>query len=520
MTSNADGSRTDDIAEEFPDTEESNQPGLHDDDARIGLTEAFAPVSSDDYDDPLGLTQAFGPLDASTSSASAAGADGGSSADDVHEIARLAQEEEAVLVDDDTAQPRSHGRHARPAGEARPGASGRDANADDDASGGVDAAGNAEPADGLAVDEDGRADASEERAGAHSANTQHPIVGKTDAEETVAHDEPHVEDGLSARGARSADDDMDALDLLEPGVAEAFDEGALEPSRAGESARDVVRERVRVEREQRAGRMRRTLITAIILLVVLVGALAFFGHRFVTESQKLGVEQARQQSVEKTDETLGHGDGKDAGSAAVKITEVPAVASALGLKRDAAVDSLGHGATVTSTRAVDDAESAIKSNATVTLTSEPVDSKTGAPSVYLGMDGSDTVIQVGYSSATSALGYGTLSFADAVGTEHVIEKTLRAAGIDVADGAAKLPADKASYTTFAADGKTAVKERCSFSGQIVIGGQECTWSAVLSYDYVTANLTGDVADTVRSIYVYATANVEPATAESKADGAE
>ena len=55
----------------------------------------------------------------------------------------------------------------------------------------------------------------------------------------------------------------------------------------------------------------------------------------------------------------------------------------------------------------------MKKSVTVALTAEPADSRSGTPTVYLGLDADGKVIQAGYSAATASLGYGSLSFADA-----------------------------------------------------------------------------------------------------------
>ena len=71
-------------------------------------------------------------------------------------------------------------------------------------------------------------------------------------------------------------------------------------------------------------------------------------------------------------------------------------------------------------------------------------------------------------------------------------------------GSAVLPADKNEYSTYASDGTTVTRERCSFEGDVDVNGTPCTWSSVLSYDYTTQLVTGDLSDTVRIIYVYLT----------------
>ena len=73
------------------------------------------------------------------------------------------------------------------------------------------------------------------------------------------------------------------------------------------------------------------------------------------------------------------------------------------------------------------------------------------------------------------------------------------------DGSATLPADKTSYSSYASDGTTLVKENCSFSGTVDINGAAHAWSSVLMYDYSTANASGNLADTVRIIYIYVNA---------------
>ena len=144
----------------------------------------------------------------------------------------------------------------------------------------------------------------------------------------------------------------------------------------------------------------------------------------------------------------------------------------------------------------------IKSEVRVALTAEPADSRTGTPTVYLGLDADGKIIQAGYSTSTSSLGYGSLSFADAVRTEHIIEKTLAEAGVSVPEGAVELPEDAESYTSFDTDGTTRTKEYCSFNGEVDIDGARHAWSAVLSYDYSMANASDNLADTVRTIFIY------------------
>ncbi|MBQ3328621.1 MAG: histone-lysine N-methyltransferase [Eggerthellaceae bacterium] len=276
-------------------------------------------------------------------------------------------------------------------------------------------------------------------------------------------------------------------------------------------------------RMQKSRRTRKVLIILIVLLIVLGGLVAFFGYKTFTGTQQDTAQQAHQKQEEATtnsQNSIQDMEGNDAVQTAVAQTQVPNLTALFGKTAEEAVAAIGHGALVTSNRAVDDSSSAVKTNLSVALTEEPADSKTGTPTVYLGLDKDGKVIQVGYSASAGALGFGTLSFADAISGEHVIEKTLAKIGIQVPEGSAVLPTDKASYSTYASDNTTVVKERCSFEGPIDVNGVACTWSAVLSYDYTTQIVTGNLNDTVRIIYVYISENVEPEPAPEETPPAE
>lgn len=253
---------------------------------------------------------------------------------------------------------------------------------------------------------------------------------------------------------------------------------------------------------RKSRRMRRVLIVVVVLLIALIGALGYLTWRLVAESQMLATQQTQEQQDAQEVDAIQQKETKDAPTETAKKTTVPNLVSVLGLTQDEAVTVLAHGAQVTSVKEVNEEDNPIKQNVTVALTDEPADTRTGTPTVYLGLDEEGVVIQVGYSASAAALGYGTLSFVDAVKNEHVVEKTLQEAGIAVEEGAAVLPEDKAEYSTYATDGTTLMKENCSFSGSIDINDAPHEWSAVLSYDYTTANMSGNLAETIRIIYVY------------------
>lgn len=253
--------------------------------------------------------------------------------------------------------------------------------------------------------------------------------------------------------------------------------------------------------QHKSRRMRKILIAIIVLLVLLLIALGVFTYWLIDESRTLASQQMQQQGSQAIDE-LDQDGTTDASTATEKRTEVPDLVSLLGMNQEDAVKALERGATVTNTREVNEEGNPIKTSVTVALTDEPADTRSGTPTVYLGLNEDGAIVQAGYSVATASLGYGSLSFIDAVENDHIIEKTLEEAGVSVAEGSVELPEDKMAYSTYDSDGTTLVRENASFSGTADINGAAHEWSAMLQYDYTTANTTGNLADTIRYVYVY------------------
>lgn len=329
-------------------------------------------------------------------------------------------------------------------------------------------------------------------------------IGLTEAFAPVpARDGAHA-GGFSYRGDNE-DEYPDAFESLEPKDAPPLlfgeDQVAVEPERP--KGKHGKKQKPPIPPHQRKSRrMRRILIAVVVLLVLLIGALAYFTYRLFDESQTMAAQQTQQQQSAQEVGALQQDETKDAATATTKKTEVPTLTSVLGMKQDEALEALQHGATVTSSKDIKEEGNPVKKNVTVALTDEPADTRSGTPTVYLGLDKDGKAIQAGYSAATASLGYGSLSFVDAVQNEHIVEKTLQEAGIDVPEGTAELPEDKTVYSTYDSDGTTLVKEECSFSGKVDIDGAEHEWSSVLLYNYTTANMSGNLADTIRIIYVY------------------
>ncbi|MCL2827034.1 MAG: hypothetical protein FWD72_06495, partial [Eggerthellaceae bacterium] len=246
---------------------------------------------------------------------------------------------------------------------------------------------------------------------------------------------------------------------------------------------------------------KRVLIVVIVLLALLIGALAYFTYMLVEEAQRQAVQQTLEHQPADVD-ALKDNEPSDASSSSTKTTDVPNLVELIGKKQDDAVTLIGHGATVVSSAPANEEGSPIKTEAKVSLTDEPSDTRSGTPTVYLGLDGAGIVVRAGYSAATTSLGFGTSSFVDAVTKDNIIEKTLNEAGTDIALGSVTLPDDKSEYTTYKSDDKTVVQESYSFSGNVQVNGADCEWSAVLRYDYTAEIASGNLADTIRQIYIY------------------
>lgn len=250
---------------------------------------------------------------------------------------------------------------------------------------------------------------------------------------------------------------------------------------------------------QKSTRMRRVLIVVIVLLVVLAAAIVILGFQIFDAARTTAVQQTQ---ISENDSSMSDEEASDASQPTAKKTTVPDIVSLFGKTQDEAIATLEHGAQITRSLEVNEEGNPIKTDVQIALTAEPSDSRTGTPTVYIGMDETGHIIQVGYSAATSSLGYGSLSFSDAVINENIVEKTLAEAGLTVSFGSATLPEDKMAYSTYGTDGTTLMKEYCAFEGVGMASGVEHRWEAILSYDYSMANATGNLNDTIRTIYVY------------------
>lgn len=251
---------------------------------------------------------------------------------------------------------------------------------------------------------------------------------------------------------------------------------------------------------QRSARMRKILIAVIVILVILIVGAGVLVWQLFQTARTSAVQQtqiAESATAVSTDQAT-----KDASATTSKKTTVPNLVSLLGSTQDAAIQALQHGARVASAIAVNEEGNPVKTEVRIALADEPADSKGGTPTVVISLNEEGAIIRAGYTTSTSSLGYGSLSFSDIVTKENVVEKTLEEAGLTIAVGTVKLPEDKMTYSTYASDGTTLTKESYTFSGTGTANGQELPWSATLTYDYSMANATGNLVDTIRTINIY------------------
>ena len=241
---------------------------------------------------------------------------------------------------------------------------------------------------------------------------------------------------------------------------------------------------------QNAKKMRRNLTVAIVVLLVIacaVGALLAF-YLFI--SQNATVQQQQNDVVEMND-------GNSSSTSAEKSSTVPSLATLIGTKADDVANAVGHGAQVASDEAKDDENDPVKRAIRLTLTNDVGSDSSGNPTVAVYANAEGNVTSLTYSASTKALGYGTMSFTDAIQNEKIIEKVMKEAGLNINSADVVLPENKAEWTSYTDDGKRISREEREFSGEA--DGKK--WSAALSYDYTVSLATDNLSDTLRNIRI-------------------
>lgn len=252
-------------------------------------------------------------------------------------------------------------------------------------------------------------------------------------------------------------------------------------------------------------RMRTALIVVSVALVLLMAALGYFAWMLIGEARDVAYQSTIQSSQNSKDSASTF----DAGSTSADRKETPELVGLIGKTEDEAVALIGRGATETSSSEITEetgegdekTTEVVGRNVTLALTDETSDSKGNTPSVYLTLDKEGVITEAGYSASVGSLGYGEVSFVDAVQTEHLVENLVSMAGVPTEEGAVEMPSPE-SYRSYADDGKTIAQEMYTFEGTGEADGASYAWSCKLSYDYSAANVSGNLADTIRQVYLY------------------
>lgn len=461
----------------------------------IGLTEAFPPIKStqsvdyDKGDDPLGLTQAFAPVqkDEEAHPWDKAGKwddfDWEASNKELHEeskendfsqdksekdqLAKLQETQQANNDSSDLDTPKDSVLESQ------------------ESIGSDKETGELPPQEQLNV-------SSKDESVNNQENVNQEALSSNQVEEVTPQSKPSD----SASAAQPANETMRA-------VKSQGDELKKKGPKHGRHAAPVKELSPRMKKSRRT---RRVLIVLIILLFVAVGAVGIFMyHTWIGSHQEAAQQVQDQAGAPNHRDDVGHNYNDDTKEKTTKLVDLPELSRVIGMNEGDAMNFIKRGAVITANNPVNEEGNPIKTNLTVALTEEVSGGKTGGtPTVYLGLNEEGRIIQVGCSAAVPSLGYSALSFSDAINVDRVIEKTLARVGVVIPEGTAVLPANKDEYSTYASDGTTVVRERCSFEGDVDVHGTPCSWSTVLSYDYTTQVVTGNLNDTVRIIYVYIT----------------
>lgn len=254
-------------------------------------------------------------------------------------------------------------------------------------------------------------------------------------------------------------------------------------------------------------RMRIVLIAVSIVLVLLIAALGYFAWMLVDEARDVAYQSAAQTAKVEKDSSAP---ASDAGKGAGARKEAPKLVELIGKTQDEAAAEIGRGATETSSKDITEEKGegdektteVVGRSVTLALTDETTDARGNIPSVYLTLDADGVIVEAGYSASVGSLGYGDVSFIDAVSSEHIVENLVETAGVDIEQGSVEMPAVE-DYRTYADDGTTIAQEVYTFSGDDSGSGDATySWSCKLSYDYSAANVSGNLADTIRQVYVY------------------
>ncbi|MGI6591613.1 MAG: hypothetical protein ACOX1O_08490 [Eggerthellaceae bacterium] len=255
--------------------------------------------------------------------------------------------------------------------------------------------------------------------------------------------------------------------------------------------------------DDRAVRARGSLIFATVLAVILALALVVCVFMLLAQAAQAETQQTSVGgTAADSAQTTSIVDSDDESSTSKQTTVVPVLSNLIGSTEKQALTKLGHGAQVSRTKTLSGEDTQAVKRLKVVLTNDASSDGIGSPIVYLDLNDQDAVVAVSYKVGMKSLGYGDLSFKQAVGKAKVIQQTLTDAGINVADDSAiALPKNRKSYTTYKTDKKTLTKQSITFTGSGTAAGMDYRWTGTITYDYSKANNSANLANTRRVIQV-------------------
>ena len=247
------------------------------------------------------------------------------------------------------------------------------------------------------------------------------------------------------------------------------------------------------DRVRNSKRIRAALIGAVVVLCAFLIAIVMLVVSFVDAIQHPTVKTSAQDDAALLLEETQDTQTTRASSEAVNLVAL------VGLSRQEALAYIGRGAVVEAETNIDDG--GLKKDLSLSLTDEKGNDLSGTPSASIKLDASGNVGAATYSAPLDALGFGSISFVDAVNKYKVVDKVLSSVGISNYDSSALVLPDHKSYSTYESDTKTLKTETYTFSGTSEQAEGSFSWTATLHYDYAEANKTSNLANTVRKISV-------------------
>ncbi len=250
-------------------------------------------------------------------------------------------------------------------------------------------------------------------------------------------------------------------------------------------------------------KLKRNIFIGFLVLFIILFALLIFYFLSASLSSSSSVKQTQVTEVKSSQDDSEEEQSND--SSAKKTVTIPDASSLIGTSIDTSIEQIGHGAQVLSDVESSGSKEAVVRVVKFTLASDEGDSKTGNPTLMAEVDKDGAILAVTYVASLKSLGYGNLSFRDAVVNEKVISKVMREAGVEINEDDVILPTDKTEYSIFTSDSSRVSKEQRDFSGvgKRTSGDQSpMLWSSTLTYDYSVSLETDNLADTLRMISIY------------------